>query len=261
MTSSPDSTRESQTFQVALADSMRAITQHNFLGARHTLTTAFNLERWNYYLQDYHVIVTKFLQYGWPINYSSDRILRSTLHNHPSACQNPALLHDYIAQELRHKAIIGPFRNNPFSTDCVISPLQSVPKCDSSVPHVVHDLSFPAGQSVNDGITRDKYLAQPFKLRLPGVDKLIEFMNCKGPSCLIFKKDLKHAYRQIPVDPHDYHLLGMCVDGQFYFHTVTPFGLRSATLACQWTTKSVTFIVNEEGILVNVCMRALFLVA
>ena len=54
------------------------------------------------------------------------------------------------------------------------------------------------------------------------------------------------------MDPHDYHLLGTCVDGQFYFHTVTPFGLRSATLACQRTTQSVAFILNEEGILVDV---------
>ena len=80
----------------------------------------------------------------------------------------------------------------------------------------------------------------------------MEFINCKGPGWLVFKKDLKRAYRQIPVDPHDYHLRGMCIEGQFYFHTVMPFGLRSATLAYQRTTKAVSYILNEEGILVNV---------
>ena len=40
--------------------------------------------------------------------------------------------------------------------------------------------------------------------------------------CLVFKKVLKQAYRQIPGDPHDYHLLGFTVDGQFYFRTVMP---------------------------------------
>lgn len=54
------------------------------------------------------------------------------------------------------------------------------------------------------------------------------------------------------MDPHEYHLLGMCIDGQFYFHTVMPFALRSATLACQRTTKAVSYILNEEGILVDV---------
>ena len=217
------------------------------------MTTAFNLERWNYHLKDYHdIIVTAFLQYGWPINHSADQLPRSTLQNHPSARENPALLRDYIAKELQYKAVIGPFPCNPFSTDCVISPLQSVVKRDSSVPRVVHDLSFPPGQSVNDGIARDEYLGQPFHLRLPGVDRLVEFINLKGPGCLVFKKDLKRAYRQIPVDPNDYHLLGMCIDGQFYFHTFMPFGLRSATLACQRTTKAVSYILNEEGILVDV---------
>ena len=31
-----------------------------------------------------------------------------------------------------------------------------------------------------------------------------------------------------------------------------PFGLRSATLACQWTTKAVSYILSDEGILVDV---------
>ena len=45
--------------------------------------------------------------------------------------------------------------------------LQSVAKRDSSIPCMVHDLSFPPGQSVNEGIARDEYFSQPFHLRLP----------------------------------------------------------------------------------------------
>ena len=86
---------------------------------------------------------------------------------------------------------------------------------------MVHDLSFPPGHSVNDGIAREK--RQPFHLRLPGIDRLVKVINSKGLGCRVFKKDLKRAYRQIPVDPNDYHLLGMYTDGQFYFHTVMPF--------------------------------------
>ena len=170
---------------------MRAAPQYNFQGAKRTLTTAFNLERWNYYLKNYNdLIVTAFLQYGWPINHSADQLPHSTLQNHPSARENPALLCDYIAKELQYKAVIGPFQCNPFSTDCVILPLQSAAKHDSSVPHVVHDLSFPPGQSVNDGIACDEYLSQPFHLCLPGVDRLVEFINLKGPGCLVFKETL-----------------------------------------------------------------------
>ena len=132
---------------------MRAAPQYNFQGAKRTLTTAFNLERWKFYLKDYnYVIVTAFLQYGWPISHSADQLPRSTLQNHPSACQHPSLVRDYIAQELKYKVVIGPLQCNTFSTDCVISPLQRVSKRESSVPHVVHNLNFPPRQSVNDGI-------------------------------------------------------------------------------------------------------------
>ena len=55
--------------------------QYNFQGAKRTFTTVFNLELWSYYLKDYNdVIVTAFLQYGWPINQSANQLPRSTLH-------------------------------------------------------------------------------------------------------------------------------------------------------------------------------------
>ena len=117
---------------------------------------------------------------------------------------------------------------------------------------VVHDLSFPEGLSVNDGISSDHYLEQFFKLRLPGIDRLVEFVNAKGCGCHVFKKDLRRAYRQIPIDPQDYPLLGLYIDGSLYFHTALPSGLRSATMICQHTTKSVAYILNTDGISVDV---------
>ena len=148
--------------------------------------------------------------------------------------------------------MVGPFRCNLFNTDCVISPLLCVPKRDSVKLHVVHDLSFPEGSSVNDSISSDHYLDQFFKLRLPGIHRLVEFVNAKGRGCHVFKKDLQRAYHQIPIDPQDYPLLGLYNDGSLYFHTALPFGLRSATMICQHTTKSVAYILNTEGISVDV---------
>ena len=142
----------------------------------------------------------------------------------------------------------GPLTSNPFDTDCVISPLLCVLKRDSDELRVVHDLSFPEGFSVNDGIAKDSYLNEPFRLHLPGIDRLVDFVNKEGRGCHLFKKDLSRAYRQIPADPGDYHLLGFQVDGNFYFHSAFLFGLRSATLACQHTTQSVVYILNTMGI-------------
>ena len=176
------------------------------------------------YLEHYEdKIVVDFVRFGWPINFHSEVFPISTFRNHPSATSNSDCLSVYIAKELAHRAVLGPFPCNPFSTNCVVSPLMCVPKRDSTELRIVHDLSFPEGSSVNDGISNDHYLDQYFTLRLPGIDRLVEFVNVKGRGCHVFN-----------------------------FHTSLLFGLRSATLICQRTTKSVVYILNNEGISVNV---------
>ena len=199
-------------------------------------------------------IVVDFLEFGWPINCDTTVLPKSTLQNHGSAAgaNGERILNTYISKELSYQSVCGPYQCNPFNTDCVISPLQCVPERDSTEPRIVHDLSFPPDASVNSRIPSDSFLNEPYKPTLPGIHRLVEFVNRLGRGCHVFKKDLKRAYRQIPVDPADYHLLGMCINGSFYFHMTLPFGLRSATMACQRTTKAVTHILNNHGILADV---------
>ena len=68
-----------------------------------------------------------------------------------------------------------------------------------------------------------------------------------GPGCLLFKRDLKRAYRQFPVDPGDYHLLGSSRQNEMFFDTVLPMGLRSAAMACQRVTNAVRYICATHG--------------
>jgi len=225
----------------------------NFQGARCPVVSTFNIDNWTSYLEHYEdKIVIEFLRYGWPINFDRTFLPISTLCNHPSAQANAHYLSNYVISELSFDSICGPFSCNPFDVDCVISPLLCVTKRDSDKLRVVHDLSFPDNLSVNSGISKDSYLDIPYTLRLPGIDRLVTFINHYGQGCHVFKKDLSRAYRQLPVDPRDYHLLGFQVDGQFYFHTRFPFGLRSAALACQRTNRAVVYILNQMDILVDV---------
>ncbi|KAI8490612.1 cytoplasmic pattern recognition receptor signaling pathway in response to virus [Branchiostoma belcheri] len=82
---------------------------------------------------------------------------------------------------------------------------------------IVLDLSFPPGRSGNSGIRADFYMDEPYKLQLPGYDAFERLIRSKGPGCLMFKRDLSRAYRQIPVAPHDYDRLGFRWDGKYYF--------------------------------------------
>lgn len=217
------------------------------------IKTSLNIDNWNKYLHDYDdFMIVQYLHYGWPINYQSNVLPQSTLKNHSSAIKNNLCLMDYLVEELAHGAIIGPFSCNPFSCPCVVSPLQTVPKRDSSKLRVVHDLSFPEGASVNSGIPKDSYLNHEYKLTLPGVDRLIHFIRLRGCHCHIYKKDLARDFRQIRLDPKDVPLLGFVVNNQLYFHTRFPFGLRLATMVCQRVTKAVIPILTTEGYLADV---------
>ena len=69
---------------------------------------------------------------------------------------------------------------------------------------------------------------------------------------------MRRAFRQIPVDPADIPLLGFQVNDLLYFHVVLPFGLRSAVLICQRTTKAVVFILTKDNALVDVYIDDFF---
>lgn len=176
--------------------------------------------------------VAELLQYGWPINYTSCTFLTSSDINHQSALSYRDRVQHYLETELSFQAIAGPFQWNPLHQALVTSPLQKVNKRGSTKRRVVMDLSFPHSASVNGGIPKSQYLDTEFQLRLPGIDRLCEFVR-KGQGCFIYKKDLRRAYRQIPIDPKDFRYLGFQWDNSLYFDLRCPFGLRSSAMICQ----------------------------
>ena len=178
---------------------------------------------WEFRLQDYHDSnVVKFLRYGWPINYTADKLPASSSSNHPSALSYSEHVDYYIATELELGAIAGPFIHNPLPRPVICSPLQTIPKCGSTKRRVVMDLSFPPSGSVNSGIPDNTYLDEHYKLRLPGIDRLCEFILQHGRGCLLYKLDLQRAYRQLPIDPKDYFYLGFRHKNMLYFDTRCP---------------------------------------
>ena len=211
-----------------------------------------NIPAWESKLLDYrdHQIVC-FLRYGWPINYTANYLPVSADKNHTSAITYAHHVQHYVNRELRYHAIAGPFHDNPFPQPLVYCPLQTVPKRGSSKRCVVMDLSFSPHASVNIGIPDSSYLNEPYKLRLPEIDRLCEFILQLGRSCLLYKLDLQRAYRQIP---KDYHLLGFRFNDLLYFDTCCPFGLKTSAMICQRTTKAVVHCFTQLGFLADVCL-------
>lgn len=63
----------------------------------------------------------------------------------------------YFQQKTSNKAVLGPFKKNPFS------PLNSLPQKDTSERRVILDLIFPKGFAVNDFISKEEYLGGKWK--------------------------------------------------------------------------------------------------
>ena len=118
-----------------------------------------------------------FLEFGWLINYGTGFLPASTCQNHQSAFAHSDDVNHYLQTELSYGTIAGPFQYNPLHEDVVTSPLQTVPRRGSTKRRVVMDLSFPCSASVNDGISKTHYLDTAFQLRLPGTDRLPDFIQ------------------------------------------------------------------------------------
>ena len=88
-------------------------------------------------------------------------------------------------------------------------------------------------------------MGEPVTLTYPTVDDIADRIVQLGTGCLLFKRDLKRAYGQLPVDPFDYPLLGYSWRDSLYFDVRLPMGLRSAAMACQRVTNAVCFILSQ----------------
>ena len=218
----------------------------NFLDCRIPVYSTFHMHEWSFLLQDYHDnIICEFLEYGWPIGYECKKMPANDPRNHSRAHKFPHHVDKFICKEVELGATIGPFVENPFHSNIVISPLNTVEKKESEERRVILDLSWPIGQSVNEGIDKHNYLGEQIQVTYPTIDTLCQMVLNKGKGCLLYKKDLKRAYRQLPIDPGDIHMLGYSWRELIFVDRVAPFGLRSAAMICQRTTSAILHIFNN----------------
>ena len=85
----------------------------------------------------------------------------SPFKNHALAVEFDSYVDKAINQELQHGALQGPF---------------------------------------DDGISNKAYLGTDFELYYPSIDSIIRTLNSLGPGASIFKFDISHAFRDIPID-------------------------------------------------------------
>ena len=184
------------------------------------------------------------LQFGMPLDCDPNFGVRKVQKNHSSATNFASDIGHYFHDNLESQAILGPFNIPPIPELC-FSPLMSVPK-DENSRRVIVDFSFPPGKSVNDGICKSAYLDFEVEFSLPSVNSMVGRLNALGPGCLLYKRDLKSAFRQFSIDPGDYGFTGLAWEDKFYLDTRLAMGLRSAAFCCQAVTEMVAKIFNRR---------------
>ena len=220
----------------------------NFLGCKILLPSQFNFKFIQSALRDYEdTQVIELLKYGFLLDHNGKTGSNNIPKNHSGATQFPEEMNRILQVEVSARATLGPFPASPFGRNICLSPLNSVPKKDTDRRRMILDLSMPRGNSVNDGISKDCYLGEWDKLKLPSVDALADRVMKLGRGCKLFKVDLFRSYHQFFLDPASINVLGFVYEGKFYFDCTLSIGSRSSARCCQRVTSAVVYIFTKEG--------------
>ena len=184
------------------------------------------------------------LKFGMPIDCKPGYGISKAQKNHFSAVGFSNEVGEYFINGLKSQALIGPFKKAPIPGLCY-SPLMSVPK--DTKRRVIVDFSFPAGRSINDGISADSYLGFIVDFSLPTVQSMVNRLNYLGTGCLMYKRDLKSAFRQFSIDPGDYRYTGLSWKGETFLDTRLAMGLHSSAYCCQSVTEMVAKVAGKEA--------------
>ena len=102
--------------------------------------------------------------------------------------------------------LVGPFKKKIKNLVC--SPLGLVPKAVNGKFRLIHDLSYPKGNSVNSLIPRENS-----EVKYDCIDNVIKLVKYFGRDSYLGKTDVEDAFRNIDIHPFDYHLLGITLMG------------------------------------------------
>lgn len=169
---------------------------------------------------------------GFSLGYTGPRGARDSVCLTSAAAQ-PAVVVRKLATEIASGRIAGPFVSRPLaSLQC--SPIGLVPKREPNTFRLIHHLSFPAGQSINDFISRDLC-----SVHYASFDKAVKLTIKGGHGAWLAKADIKSAFRLLPVAPVDYELLGFTYGGMFYYDKCLPMG---CSISCSLFEKFSSFL-------------------
>ena len=147
---------------------------------------------------------------------------------------------DYIEKEKAAGRIIGPFQNPPFDK-YHLSPLGVVPKKDSGKYRIIHHLSYPEGDSINDFISQDNT-----RVNYASVEDAIKLVKQAGRCAYMAKTDIKSAFRLIPIHKADHPLFCFQWQEVFYYDVCLQMGCSASCKIFETFSTALEWIAKDK---------------
>ena len=194
-------------------------------------------------------LVLDGLRFGFPIQYKGPPVVTPTAkYNHHSAEAYSTYVDKYMDKETSLGALDGPYEAPPFVPWFVASPLMTREKDGGDGRRIIVDLSFPEG-GINKYIAPHVFNGGDATHNLPTITSAVETIAATCPGDIhLAVVDLSRAYRQFPVHPLDWPLLGIYWKGAWSFDRRLPFGSRMSSYIMQTIAEFLVRALATRGI-------------
>ena len=155
---------------------------------------------------------------------------------HPTVLDHKDVVEQKLSKELSLGRIAGPFISSPF-THYQSSPLGVVAKKEPDTFRLIHDLSYPQGNSIKEYIPMECNAVSYETL-----DHVISLLNQFGRGALVGKTDIEDVFRIIPVQPSCYHLFGFTWNSNFFYDRCLPMGCSESCRICERLTCALQWV-------------------
>ena len=191
--------------------------------------------------QSFTNLLCNIADYGAKIGYEGPNVcIRQA--NHQSAYSNADVVTEALQKEVEQGRIriLETLPNDRF----YCSPIGVVPKRMDGIQtgwRVVFDLSCPASHSVNDNIPQEYG-----RITYEPLQRAIEMVAKAGQGAIMIKRDLKSAFRHVPVSPEDHWCLIFEWQGKYYIDMFLPFGLRTSPRIFNLFSEAVHWVLEHK---------------
>ena len=208
------------------------------------VVTSLHRDAWEFHLQGYPDrpfvdTLLHIIDYGALLGFDAPDHTQDC-KNLTSCAINPDAIASAINKLTTNSHARGPYLSPPLQ-NFRSSPIGLATRKRSSKLRLIHHLSWPHGDSVNDGIPDSEA-----HIHYDSFESALQVIRAYGPGTLLAKLDLKDAFHHIPVAPSQWHLLGFHWQSQFYHSVVLTFGLRSAPYIFNLFAEGLHWIIRQH---------------